>query len=163
PGSTKDLSGWRSFWQRSRSCSSAVTSPAPTRNMPGWNASGGVASSPPRSKSSFCRRRRMSSSSRAFAARGVLALTARAAPLVDRAVRVDPCAVLRDARAADEIGLAAIAATGVDARDADRHGALRPGEQRLDAGRARLRTGEGQVLGGVLAAAHADERGGDAG
>src|SRR5262249_55648889 len=44
--------------------------------------------------------------------------------LVDRAVGLDPEPILRGALAADEIGLAFVAAPRVDARDPDRHGSI---------------------------------------
>src|SRR5207245_4805 len=51
PGSVNDLSGSRSFWQWSMRRSSAVTCASPTLNIPSYSASGGVASSLPRSNS----------------------------------------------------------------------------------------------------------------
>src|SRR5689334_1243533 len=64
PGRTKLLRGVSSFWHSSIKRSRAVTCSAPTRNMPSYTASAGVASSLPRSNSSFCSRRSTSSSQR---------------------------------------------------------------------------------------------------
>src|SRR5205814_859549 len=64
PGSVKDFSGARSFWQWSMSFSSSETSPSPILNMPSYAASGGVASSLPRSNSWFWIFLRTSSSQR---------------------------------------------------------------------------------------------------
>ena len=64
PGSVNDLSGSSSFWHWSIRRSSAVTCASPTLNIPSYSASRGVASSLPRSNSSFWIFRSTSSSQR---------------------------------------------------------------------------------------------------
>ncbi len=130
PGRTKECSGFSSFWQRSIAASSAVTSASPTRNMPGWNDSGGVASSPPEVEELVLQppeqRVELARRHRRVRCGGVHGTrqTERRVQLVDATVGLDAAAVLRDALAPDQIGLALVAAARVDAGDPDRHGAL---------------------------------------
>src|SRR5262249_48177090 len=132
PGRMNECSGCRSSWQWSSVSSSALISLAPTRNIPSCWAAGGVASSAPRSKSSLCRRRSTTSSSlQAGEGPPPAAVDGAAAPEAAVGARALPEAApaggapgVGRALAADEVGLALVAASGVDARDPDRHGIL---------------------------------------